>query len=81
MTDLTSQAGPRGGREIQFYQRITEATETSLKQFQPFIPGFYGSCAKKDGQFMMIENATMRMARPCIMDIKVTKIIVHCFLD
>merc|ERR1712088_390494 len=31
----------------------------------------YGSCTKKDGQFMMIENATMRMTRPCIMDIKI----------
>lgn len=65
------QAGPRGEREIQFYQTITEATDLSLKQFQPFIPSFYGSCTKKDGQFMMIENATMRMTRPCIMDVKI----------
>jgi len=65
------QAGPRGEREIQFYRTITEATDSSLKQFQPFIPSFYGSCTKKDGQFMMIENATMRMTRPCIMDIKI----------
>merc|ERR1712032_1323310 len=61
----------RGEREIQFYRTITEATDSSLAQFQPFIPSFYGSCTKKDGQFMMIENATMRMTRPCIMDIKI----------
>jgi len=65
------QAGPRGEREIQFYRTITEATDSNLKQFQPFIPSFYGSCTKKDGQFMMIENATMRMTRPCIMDVKI----------
>ena len=71
LNENSLQAGPRGEREIQFYRTITEATDSNLKQFQPFIPSFYGSCTKKDGQFMMIENATMRMARPCIMDVKV----------
>ena len=75
------QAGPRGEREIQFYRTITEGTDSSLAQFQPFIPSFYGSCTKKDGQFMMIENATMRMTRPCIMDIKVRRHqhLTNCF--
>ena len=75
LNESCPQAGPRGEREIQFYRTITEATDSSLKQFQPFIPSFYGSCTKKDGQFMMIENATMRMTRPCIMDIKVRKLL------
>ena len=74
---FTLQAGPRGEREIQFYRTITEATDPSLTQFQQFIPNFYGSCTKKDGQFMMIENATMRMTRPCIMDIKVKPTLDH----
>jgi len=65
------QSGPRGEREVQFYQTVNSSEEAEVTQFLPFIPAFYGSCTKKDGKFMMIENATIRMTKPCIMDIKI----------
>lgn len=65
------QPPPRGDREVEFYQNVTTSTDPQLAQFVTFIPQFYGTCTKKDGKFMMIENLTKGMVKPCIVDIKV----------
>lgn len=66
------QAPPRGVRELEFYQEVNSITASPEEsQFLPFIPKFFGSCNKRNGQFMMIENLTGGMKKPCIMDIKV----------
>lgn len=65
------QPPPRGDREVEFYQNVTTSTDPELAQFVKFIPQFYGTCTKKDGKFMMIENLTKGMVKPCIVDIKV----------
>ena len=56
---------------MEFYQTVTASEDPGMTQFQPFIPTFYGSCTKKGRKFLMIQNATMQMVKPCIMDIKV----------
>jgi len=65
------QPPPRGDREVEFYQNVTTSEDPAVAQFADFIPKFYGSCTKKDGRFLMIENATTGMIQPCIMDIKI----------
>jgi len=66
------QPPPRGVRELEFYQEVNSDTASpEVAQFLPFIPQFFGSCNKRNGQFMMIENLTGGMKKPCIMDIKV----------
>ena len=56
---------------MEFYQTVTALEDPGMVQFQPFIPTFYGSCTKQGRKFLMIQNATMKMTKPCIMDIKV----------
>ena len=68
------QASLRGEREIEFYQMISSSTDSSLKQFQPFMPIFYGLCTYEERQLMAIENATKGMTKPCVLDIKVVKV-------
>merc|ERR1712012_1265359 len=65
------QASLRGEREIEFYQMISSSTDSSLKQFQPFMPIFCGLCTYEERQFMAIENATKGMTKPCVVDIKI----------
>lgn len=66
------QPPPRGEREVEFYQKVNSPTASSEEtQFLPFIPQFFGTCQKRDGRFMMIENLTGNMKKPCIMDIKI----------
>lgn len=65
------QPPPRGDREVEFYQTVNTSEDPNVAQFVKFIPTFYGTCTKKDGKFMMIENATIRMVKPCIMDVKI----------
>jgi len=65
------QPPPRGDREVEFYQNVTTSTDPEIAQFVQFIPQYFGTCTKKDGKFMMIENLTKGMAKPCIVDIKV----------
>lgn len=65
------QSGPRGEREVEFYHRVNTSTDPEVMKFLDFIPKYYGSCTKKDGKFMMIENATIGMVKPCIMDVKI----------
>jgi len=66
------QDGPRGVRELEFYQDVHSPTASpEVAQFLEFIPQFFGTCNKKNGRFMMIENLVGSMKKPCIMDIKV----------
>lgn len=65
------QPPPRGDREVEFYQTVNTSEDPNVSQFLKFIPTFYGICTKKDGRFMMIENATIGMTKPCIMDVKI----------
>jgi len=65
------QASLRGERETKFYQMISSSRDPSLKQFQPFMPFFYGLCTYEERQFMAIENATKGMTKPCVLDIKI----------
>jgi len=66
------QEGPRGERELEFYQTLNEPNAgPEAKGFLPFIPKFYGTCKKREGEYMMIENLTEGMKKPCVMDIKI----------
>lgn len=65
------QPPPRGDREVEFYRNVTTSTDPEVSRFVQFIPQYFGTCTKKDGKFMMIENLTKGMAKPCIVDIKV----------
>jgi len=65
------QPPPRGDREVEFYQTVTTSSDKEVAQFVQFIPQFFGTCTKKDGKFMMIENLTKGMKMPCIVDIKI----------
>jgi len=65
------QPPPRGDREVEFYQTVNSSSDPNVAQFVQFIPQFFGTCKKKDGKFMMIENLTKGMMKPCIVDIKV----------
>ena len=68
------QASLRGEREMEFYQMISRSRDPSLKQFQPFMPMFYGLCTYEEKQFMAMENATKGMTKPCVLDIKVVEV-------
>jgi len=65
------QPPPRGDREVEFYKTVNTSSDPELIQFVEFIPQYFGTCTKKDGKFMMIENLTKGMKKPCIVDIKV----------
>jgi len=65
------QPPPRGEREVEFYKNVNTSSDPELTQFVEFIPQYFGTCTKKDGKFMMIENLTKGMKKPCIVDIKV----------
>jgi len=65
------QPPPRGDREVEFYQTVNSSVNPEIAQFVQFIPQYFGTCKKKDGKFMMIENLTKGMKKPCIVDIKI----------
>ena len=65
------QPPPRGDREVKFYQDVTNSEDPEVAKFLSFIPTYFGNCSKADGQFMIIENLTQGMKKPCIVDVKV----------
>jgi len=70
------QAPPRGLREKKFYEEIFKSEGDTASLLKPFLPKYYGSCKKKSGdgqlvEFLMIENLSQDMSKPCIMDIKI----------
>ncbi|XP_023349208.1 inositol polyphosphate multikinase alpha isoform X2 [Eurytemora carolleeae] len=70
------QAPPRGVREKNFYEEVFSSQDPQKVEFQTFLPKYYGSCKKKnkDGdlaEFLMIENLTQGLTKPCIMDVKI----------
>ena len=77
---LTNKAGcilkpiqppPRGDREVKFYENVNTSEDPEVAKFLRFIPSYFGNCTKKDDKFMMIENLTQGMKKPCIVDVKV----------
>jgi len=70
---------PRGLREVAFYEKISTPNGPELEQWRDLTPHFHGleTVTKEDGttsQYLMLENLTGGMTRPCVMDIKVGKI-------
>ena len=70
------QKGPRGEREVAFYETITSSTDKDVVAFNKFTPKFFGTKTRKDkdgedNEFLAIENMTKGMAKACVMDVKV----------
>lgn len=70
---------PRGPREVAFYEKISTSNDPELEQWRDHAPHFHGleTVTKEDGttaQYLILENLTGGMTRPCVMDIKVGKI-------
>lgn len=70
------QGDARGQREAEFFRTISNSTEPAVRAFLEFMPHFHGVSKRKKsdgapGEFIMMENLTNNLRKPCIMDIKI----------
>jgi len=70
------QGDARGQREAEFFKSISDSSDPAVRVFLDFMPHFHGVTKRKKsdgapGEFIMMENLTINMRKPCIMDIKV----------
>lgn len=70
------QKGPRGQREIAFYETITNSTDEDAMAFNKFTPKYFGTKTRRDSEgneneFLAIENLTKGMKKSCVMDVKI----------
>ena len=70
------QGDARGQREAEFFRTVSNSTDPAVRAFLEFMPHFHGVSMKKKsdgatGEFIMMENLTNNLRKPCIMDIKI----------
>merc|ERR1719510_992955 len=70
------QGDARGQREAEFFRTISNSTDPAVRAFLEFMPHFHGVSKRKKsdgatGEFIMMENLTNNLRKPCIMDIKI----------
>lgn len=70
------QGDARGQREAEFFRTISNSTDPDVRAFLEFMPHFHGVSKRKKsdgapGEFIMMENLTNNLSKPCIMDIKI----------
>jgi len=68
------QDSSRGLRELEFYQSITSSSKEDDVEIKRFIPKFYGDEKINNKHYLVLENLTFGMSKPCVMDIKIGKI-------
>lgn len=73
------QPPPRGLRELEFYKKISSSCEEEDVKIRDLTPKFYGVETIKmsdgiQGQYLVLENLTFGLGKPCVMDIKIGKI-------
>jgi len=73
------QPPPRGLRELEFYKKISSSCEEEDVKIRDLTPKFYGVETIKlsdghQGQYLVLENLTFGLHKPCVMDIKIGKI-------
>ena len=66
----------RGKREAEFFKTVSDSSDPAVRVFLDFIPHFHGISRRKrsdgaPGEFIMMENLTLNMSKPCIMDVKI----------
>jgi len=70
------QGDARGQREAEFFKTVSNSTDPAVRAFLEFMPHFHGISKRKKsdgatGEFIMMENLTNNLSKPCIMDIKI----------
>ena len=70
------QGDARGQREAEFFRTISNSTDPAVRAFLEFMPHFHGVSKRKKsdgatGEFIMMENLTNNLSKPCIMDVKI----------
>lgn len=73
------QAPPRGLREVKFYQNLYNSARDEDARMRSFAPKYYGTVNIKMAngdcsEFIVLENVTFGLGKPCVMDIKIGKI-------
>ncbi|CAD0202817.1 unnamed protein product [Chrysodeixis includens] len=64
-------------REVDFYKRLASTTDEDLLELRTFVPKYFG-CRKftyngYEQDYVILEDLTLRMLEPCIMDVKIGK--------
>ncbi|XP_048510648.1 inositol polyphosphate multikinase isoform X2 [Athalia rosae] len=63
-----------GEREITFYERLQESTDSSIHELREYTPQYYGTKELKLAvKFLILEDLTAGMSEPCVMDVKIGK--------
>jgi len=70
------QGDARGQREAEFFKTVSNSSDPAVRAFLHFMPHFHGVSRRKKsdgatGEFIMMENLTNNLSKPCIMDIKI----------
>lgn len=76
------QAPPKGDRETDFYRRVSTSSHPTDMEIYSFMAKFYGienvrggmmfgECEQQQQPYLVLEDLTRGMRRPCVMDIKV----------
>jgi len=73
------QAPPRGAREVKFYQHLYSSVQEDDIRMRNLAPKFFGTENVKMAngemnEFIVLENITFGMSKPCLMDIKIGRI-------
>jgi len=70
------QAPPKGRREVAFYQKLSTSSNETDIQFKSLTAKYFGtkSVTLSSGdviEYLVLENLTQRMTKPCVMDVKI----------
>jgi len=73
------QPPPRGPREVNFYETLYSSSLPDHIRMRNFAPKFFGTENVKMSngevsEFIVLENLTFGLAKPCVMDIKIGKV-------
>jgi len=65
------QAAPKGPREVAFYTRLSASSHNTDLKLRSLTAKFYGCETLGDCDYLVLENLTDGLVKPCVMDVKI----------